>query len=249
MSMPWCMRPQRQPNGLVIGPLTGQIRPGGRRRRASGRSRRPAPARRGSRSPIARARRLQRVDLARLRLLGGGQLSRGRSSFLLLRRREIARRADELVAHVARLRGARARSPPSRPGRSRAAPSSSRARPSTCAFAVRDLARRSAGPASPISFRYCDLVERVLHVARAEEDVERRGVARTRRCRRAAGSSVVTDSRVLRLRGTRSASSGAGRARSARRAASGAATRSASSVCRCSETSPTFASSARMRVV
>src|SRR5579885_584210 len=27
MSMPWCMRPQRQPNGLVIGPLTGQISP------------------------------------------------------------------------------------------------------------------------------------------------------------------------------------------------------------------------------
>src|SRR3954471_910711 len=27
MSMPSCMRPQRQPNGLLIGPLTGQTKP------------------------------------------------------------------------------------------------------------------------------------------------------------------------------------------------------------------------------
>src|SRR2546428_226089 len=27
MSIPWCTRPQRQPNGLVIGPWSGQTRP------------------------------------------------------------------------------------------------------------------------------------------------------------------------------------------------------------------------------
>src|SRR6478736_2365787 len=27
MSIPSCMRPQRQPNGLVTGPLTGQMKP------------------------------------------------------------------------------------------------------------------------------------------------------------------------------------------------------------------------------
>src|ERR687887_278474 len=61
MSMPSCMRPQRQPNGLVTGPFTGQISPeadgvpgdGAHRHRALPGGRHVRPGRRdGVRDPL-----------------------------------------------------------------------------------------------------------------------------------------------------------------------------------------------------
>ena len=105
MSIPWCMRPQRQPNGLVIGPLTGQIRPAddgvgvgavravlrlGGADRVADRALTPPGARRSPRPRRARTRRA----------------ARGPTSFCCLVDERSLRRADELIAHVARLRRA-----------------------------------------------------------------------------------------------------------------------------------------------
>ena len=84
---------------------------------------------------------------------------------------------------------------------------------------------------------------------RAEQELEQRRLRRTRRSSTRRWLSRVDRRLRTALRGTRGASTAAGRARSASRAACGGARGPASSVASLSETSPTFASSVRMRVV
>ena len=155
----------------MIGPLTGQTSPA-----ADGVERRPTCAvlclgGANPRGDVVR-RRLQRVDLPRLRLLGGRQL-REIGELLLLRRREIVRGPRQLVLHVPCL-GCPRRDDRRLPLDGCAELLRLRARSGHLELGVSNL---SGDP----SILFADLVQ-VLHLVEcvlnrtgAEHDVERRG--------------------------------------------------------------------------
>ena len=241
MSMPSCMRPQRKPNGLVTGPLTGQISPAD-----DGVDDGPllecCACAAWMRAVERRAGGLQRVDLLRLGALGGREL-REVGELLLLRARESGRARRAARSGRARVCAVRAVIT--------AASLWTVARTFfvfaraalTCAFAWETSVaiRRSCTPMSVMNATWSSASWTFARRGRRRASMP----GRTRRCRRAAGSACASTRRTP-PRGTSKRFVWSRKSAFSASRRFWCSARSASSVLSRSETSPTLLSSVRI---